>query len=141
VRPLADYIHRNASDLRATLRDLLETQKASEHDDEIDSLTGDPQTFLRRLNRWHDFKSKSSIQAKVKKAAAIGSAGEQIYLTYDEKKPLKIIWRMRRRMTESRGWRFATCPPRTLSFPTSMPETQPLESTSRVDEARCGSGN
>jgi len=89
VRPLADYIHSNGSDLRATLRDLLETQKATDHDHEIDSLTEDPQTFLRRLNRWHDFKSKSSIQAKVKKAAASGSAGEKIYLTYDEKEALK----------------------------------------------------
>jgi TRAP-type uncharacterized transport system substrate-binding protein len=89
VLSLADYIHSNGSDLRATLRDLLETQKAKEHDDEIERLTQDPQTFLRRLDRWHDFKSKSSIQAKVQKAATTGSAGEKLYLTYDEKEALK----------------------------------------------------
>jgi len=89
VLPLADYIHSFGSDLRATLRDLLETQKAKEHDDEIERLTEDPPTFLRRLNRWHDFKSKSSIQAKVQRAASTGVASERLYLTYDEKEALK----------------------------------------------------
>jgi len=89
VLPLAEYIHSNGSDLRDILRDLLETQKATEHDHEIEHLREDPPTFLRRLKRWHDFKSKRAIQAKVQKAVETGLAGDTLYLTYDEREALK----------------------------------------------------
>jgi len=89
VLALADFIHSHSSDLRGTLRDLVETQKATEHVKEIDELTNDPATLLRRLERWHYFKSKRSIENKVRKAIDSGSGTESLYFTFDEKEALK----------------------------------------------------
>jgi TRAP-type uncharacterized transport system substrate-binding protein len=89
VRSLADFIHNNGSDLREALRDLLGSTKAKEHDGEVEHLRESPQTLLRRLQRWHYFKSKSQIEQKVRKAIDSGSGGEHLHLTFDEKEALK----------------------------------------------------
>jgi TRAP-type uncharacterized transport system substrate-binding protein len=89
VRSLGDFIHNHGSDLRETLRDLLETRKATEHNGEIEELTKSPPILLRRLGRWHYFKSKGHIEQKVRDAIDSGSGDESLYLTFDEKEALR----------------------------------------------------
>jgi TRAP-type uncharacterized transport system substrate-binding protein len=88
VRALADFIHGNGQELRDSLRDRLETQKATEHDDEISDLAAHPAALLRRVKRWGAFKYKKEIANKATEATDSGS-GETVDLTFDEKKALK----------------------------------------------------
>lgn len=88
VNALAEFIHNNSQELRDSLRDRLETQKAREHDDEISYLATHPTVLLHRLKRWRDFKHKNEVTSKAKEAAESGS-GETVDLTFDEKEALK----------------------------------------------------
>jgi TRAP-type uncharacterized transport system substrate-binding protein len=86
VSALADFIHYQSPDLRNSLRDIIETRKASEHEKEIAELTKNPGTLLRRLRRWRDFKEKREILRKTTESL---SSAQDVYLTYDEKEALK----------------------------------------------------
>ncbi len=88
VHALAEFIHSRSGDLRDTLRDLLETQKANEHETEVAELTQKPQIWLHRLKRWHDFKHKKDIVDKLSAATASDSPGD-LHLTFDEREALK----------------------------------------------------
>jgi TRAP transporter TAXI family solute receptor len=85
VGALAAFIHYQSRDLRDSLRDIIETGKAIEHDEEIAKLTENPGILLRRLNRWRNFKQKREILRKIESL----SAESNLYLTYDEKEALK----------------------------------------------------
>jgi uncharacterized protein len=89
VVALAEFIHNYSPSLRDILRDILETQKAAEHEEEIKTLIGDPQTLLHRLERWQYFKSQREITRKVSKALDSSAGGDGLYLTYEEQEALK----------------------------------------------------
>jgi TRAP-type uncharacterized transport system substrate-binding protein len=87
VKALAEFIHYQSDDLRDSLRDIVETRKATEHDKEIADLTKNPGTLLRRLRRWRDFKDKREILRKTTESL---SKAQDVYLTYEEKEALKV---------------------------------------------------
>ena len=86
VGALAEFIHKQGPDLRDSLRNIIETRKANEHDAEIAWLIKNPGPLLRRLKRWHNFTYKKEI---LKKTTESLSTDKEVYLTYDEKEALK----------------------------------------------------
>ncbi len=86
VHGLVEFIHGHSADLRDELRDLLETQKEAEHDQEVKELPEKPQIWLHRLKRWRHFKYQKDIVAKI---ATANAAGKDIHLTHDEREAIK----------------------------------------------------